>query len=160
MRNLFKGHKNNLLVLARLLHHGNWKEHQRATTGANSSNPPSGKHLHIYMRPCQTFFFPSLSLSGLERACACRKHYLLADTDSRSSRRGWQRLQKHFPFCGAGLGPSHLNLAGLTWNSLPVGLPQTLHPKPPPHTHTHTPTPNHQPRQAYMHAGLPVNSSS
>lgn len=29
------------------------------------------------------------------------------------------------PFCGAGLGPSHLNLAGLTWNSLPVGLPQT-----------------------------------
>lgn len=30
------------------------------------------------------------------------------------------------PICGAGLGPSHLNLAGLTWNSLPVGLPQPL----------------------------------
>lgn len=129
-------------------------------TGRNIKGPPLEQTpvipllASIYIYTCvlaKLFFFSSSS--GLERACACRKHYLLADTDSRSSRRGWQPLQKHFPFCGAGLGPSHLNLAGLTWNSLPVGLPQQ-HPPP------HPLTPTRQPRQTCVRPGLPVNSSS
>lgn len=104
-----------------MLHHGNWKEYQRATTGANSIIPPPGKHLHIYI---STFFFFYFFLL---RAClnvhvenTISPLTLTAQRTccNRSSRKVGSPAET-LPICGAGLGPSHLNLAGLTWNSLP-----------------------------------------
>lgn len=89
--------KDNLL-LATVLHHGNWKENRSVT----SYNLPL---------PYFFFFFPSSPTPTVRR---CRPAEVGSPAET-------------LPTCGAeGLRPSHLNLAGLTWNSLPVGLPQTL----------------------------------
>lgn len=114
----------NGLIVATLLHHGNCKEYQRATTGADSIIPLLAS---IWTYTSLLFF-----LRACLNAHVKKKHYLFTDTAGTTCLLQSQLLQtlaapaETLPICGAGLGPSHLNLAGLTWNSLPVGLPQTL----------------------------------
>lgn len=55
--------KHDLLILAAVLHHGDWRENQRATTEADSIIPPPGKHLHIYISTCRCFSNPPEGLS-------------------------------------------------------------------------------------------------
>lgn len=79
------------------------------------------RHLYLYM--AERFFFIPEGL--LE--CAYKK--LISPTALLVAVTALVKVgspAETLPICGAGLGPSHLNLAGLTWNSLPVGLPQTL----------------------------------
>lgn len=64
MCKLFKGHKNNLPLLATVLHHGSWKEHQRATTGARSVIPSWQASTYIHAS-LPTFFFLPFSPDGL-----------------------------------------------------------------------------------------------
>lgn len=89
-------------------------------------NPLLGKNL-LYIHLSVPMFFFSFSLEGLLE-CACISTPTLTAQQACSSRRSRKvgSPAETLPICGAGLGPSHLNLAGLTWNSLPVGLPQTL----------------------------------
>lgn len=117
-----------LLLLATMLHHGNWKAYQRATTEADSITPLFLASIYLYISTCLCvlFFFSPLTaclnmhventISPLTAQRTCCNH---------SSRKVGSPAET-LPICGACLGPSHLNLAGLTWNSLPVGLPQTL----------------------------------
>lgn len=79
--NLSKGHNNNLPTQTVVLHHGNWKEYQRATTGADSVIPLLASK-YIYTSVLAKGFFSFFPPEGLLKcACACRKHYLFADTD-------------------------------------------------------------------------------
>lgn len=105
-------------------------------TGRNIKRPPWSRLYNtpswqastysIYISSCLRFFSPEGLLE-----CACRKHYLFADMTAQQACCNHSPCKvgspaETLPICGAGLGPRHLNLAGLTWNSLPVGLPQTL----------------------------------
>lgn len=129
---LFKGHKNNLPLLATVLHHGSWKEHQRATTGARSVIPSWQASTYIHAS-LPTFFF---LFSWWSAEHARREPYLVADTDVHAvlgavtAPERLERLAETLPVCGAELSQSHLNLAGRTWNSLPRGLPHTPNPQP------------------------------
>lgn len=82
-----------LLLLATMLHHGNWKAYQRATTGADSITPLFLASIYLYISACLCvlFFFPPPDRLP---ECACRKHYLSADgtTDLLQSQlsQGWQ----------------------------------------------------------------------
>lgn len=90
-------------------------------------NPPSWQastYIHLYLPMC--FFLLTACLNvHVENTISLLTLTARQTCCNRSSHKVGSTAET-LPICGAWLGPSHLNLAGLTWNSLPVGLPQTL----------------------------------